>query len=115
MNPEPALAPTLDPANYMDAQVAAITYGGRLMRGADTRSMLGTGYNKKFLVVVPAKEYAVGQDVTFRRRDGTYTTHRVQHVKPGYVWTKGLNNPRGDGWIKVEDVIGRVVWPKPKM
>lgn len=108
----------LDPKNYMDARVAAITYGrgSSIHRMSDrTHSMLGTGYNGAFLVVAPQKDYRAQDDVMFRNASGGTTVHRVIAVRPGFIFTKGINNKRGDGWVPIESVVGRVVWPKPRM
>lgn len=113
--PPPINLEKYDPAKEEDARAVAGLLSGLLFKGADTRSMLGTGYNGGHLVIAREPEYKPGQDVAFRSKNGGVTTHRVEAVKPGYLYTKGINNRRGDGWIKVEDVIGRVMWPKPKM
>jgi hypothetical protein len=112
---EPQFNENLDPEHYIDAYVVAGTYGGKLFKGHDTPSMLGTGYNKGWLVVVPQEKYDVNDDVTYKNKHGGHTTHRITHVKPGFVYTKGINNREGDGWIPVSDIVGKVKWPKPKM
>lgn len=82
-----------------------------------TPSMLGTGYNGKWLIVQKKPEYAVEDDVVFGDpRSPTKTTiHRVTAVKPGFVYTKGIKNGSGDGWLPAEKIIGHVVMPKRKM
>lgn len=116
--PQPNLefSDSLDPRNYLDARVVAISSGGKLYKGQDTPSMLGTGYNRGYLVVLPQKEYAVKDDVTYEHPvNKSHITHRVTHVKPGFVYVQGIGNRGGDGWIPIEKVMGKVIWPKPKM
>ena len=82
-----------------------------------TDSMLGTGYNKKFVIVELKPEYVIGDDVIYSdpRSKAGATLHRVTAVKPGYVYTKGIHNQNGDGWIPLKDVSGHVTLPKRKM
>lgn len=92
----------------MDSRVDAVSKGGKIFRGRDSTSMLGSGLNKSTMVVVPTQEYQPGDYVTFKNAYGGTTTHQVTHTKPGHVFTKGTFNKNGDGWIPLSDVVGKV-------
>lgn len=109
----------VDPKDYISMRRLASRLDGGLLQNLDTTSMLGSGYRDNMLVVVrpPGDKYEVGDDVAFVNPGSRVgkTLHRVTHVKPGYVYTKGINNKQGDGWIPIADLFGKVVYPKRKM
>ena len=73
-------------------------------------SMTGTGYAGNYVSVIPQPpdSYAVGDDIVFKRTDGSTTIHRIKYTKPGYVFTQGTFNRNGDGWIPMKQVLGKV-------
>lgn len=73
-----------------------------------TPSMLGNPYAGNTVVVLPQPEYKPDDDIVFKAGPDKNTLHRVTHVKPGYVYTKGTFNANGDGWIPIADVLGKV-------
>ena len=122
--------PNPDNAYLESMRAAAKQMGGTLMRVGDTPSMLGSGINNKYIAVIAQPDYDVGDLVVFKRRDGGLTIHPVTHKKPnkkkrpGYhpmgsddtltempqenlYFTKGTKNPVGDGWIPLEQVLGK--------
>lgn len=108
----------VDPSDYISMRRLASRVDGWVGKGGDTGSMTGTGY-RKFLIVVQPKDktYKEGDDVIFEglhSKTGK-TIHRVKAVKPGFVYTQGINNRTGDGWIPIEKVYGKALYPKPKM
>lgn len=110
---KPAKRPRLD--TYAEALAHASQNNGMVVKRAGTSpSMLGE-MQGKYIVVVPQAEYQPGDDVTFKDISGNNITHRVTHVKPGFVFTKGTFNKNGDGWIPIKQVYGKVVRPGPKM
>lgn len=74
-----------------------------------TPSMLGSPYAGNTVVTLPQPAYAPGDDIIFRAGPNKNTLHRVTHIRPGFVFTKGTFNQRGDGWIPVTSIIGKVV------
>lgn len=109
----------VDPQDYISMRRLASRLKGGVGKNRETGSMVGAGYRDHFLVIVapPDKQYKVGDDVVFPTNDSSTGKglHRVVAVKPGYVYTKGISNKKGDGWTKVDDIYGKVVYPKPKM
>ena len=128
MRPAISLLPNMDlppPADHRDEILDYIgmrrkagELDGYVLKISDkTPSMLGSGYAGKHVIVVTPPEYAPGDDIVFSNglKPGQQTLHRITHVKPGYVYTKGTFNSTGDGWIPLKDVKGKVAWPRPKM
>lgn len=92
-----------------DMDLSMLVEKPRWRTTADSPSMLGTVVSgKKDIQLERAKEYLVGDIVSFKNANGGRTLHKVTHTKPGYVYTKGTFNRNGDGWIPLSDVFGRV-------
>lgn len=86
----------------------------QIVRGGDTPSMLGCGYNNQYIAIVRRDTYRVGDDVMFIAPGGKYCLHRVTHIRPGAVFTKGTFNKNGDGWTALKDIIGRAELVAPE-
>ena len=75
-------------------------------------SMLGT-LPMDEVQVQPQSFYVVGDIVVFKQWD-KYVIHRVTATKLGFIFTKGDFNRQPDGWSSIEDIVGKVLLPKPK-
>lgn len=95
------------------AELAAKETGGTLMRngagrGRKANSMLGSIPKRSYMNIVPSPDYALKDVVVFKNAMGGLTMHEVVDKRPGAVYTKGTFNPRGDGWIPLTDVKGKI-------
>lgn len=105
----------LNPKEWGNAYIASRVLDGELRTVKDTPSMLGVGYDGH-VVIKKVPEYVAGDDISFTDPvTKTRILHRITAVKPGFVYTKGTFNKNGDGWVAVENINGKVVWPRPKM
>lgn len=81
---------------------------GRIHMIHDTGSMPELA--NSYAVVRAAPQYGIGDVVLTPtwHQDNRLGAHSITAVKPGFVYTKGINNAQGDGWTPIEQVYGRV-------
>lgn len=107
---------------FVVAAVAAISVVIMLMLGVKlycvrTGSMYPT-YPIGTLIFVNSAEFeelSVGDVVTYAAGDSTVVTHRIVGIneKNRTIETQGDSNTVSDGWMRYENVIGRVIFGVP--
>ena len=72
----------------------------------------------QLVVVAPGRQLHVG-DVVMIRHEGLEKIKRIARLQEARVYVLGDNpaastDSRNFGWVGLESVVGKVVWPKPK-
>lgn len=77
-----------------------------------TGSMSGTIEINDYIIVKETKDIKLKDVVTFKDKD-SIVTHRVVEIKPDSIVTMGDANTSEDVELKIDDIIGKVVYVIP--
>lgn len=86
------------------------TINGYGMLEVVSGSMEPTIHVGDFVIInTKAKEYKVGDIVTFYDNEGSFVTHKIISIDNDSMITKGDNNTSVDGVVPTKDIVGKYV------